>query len=84
MLWIGLQCLIVVFPDHTHFLQQSCYGIESWLVCIEFKLILLLVCFVCILMSLTHGALGWFVLSDCGISLSYSLACCGQTSGPAH
>ena len=33
--WICLQCLIVVFPDHTHFLQQSCYGIESWLVCID-------------------------------------------------
>ena len=20
--WVGLQCLVVVFPDHTHFLDQ--------------------------------------------------------------
>ena len=22
VLWVGLQCVIVVFPDHTHFLTQ--------------------------------------------------------------
>ena len=22
--WVGLQCAIVVFPDHTHFLSNSC------------------------------------------------------------
>ena len=22
MPWVGLQCVIVVFPDHTHFLNQ--------------------------------------------------------------
>ena len=23
MLWVGLQCVIVVFPDHTHFFNQQ-------------------------------------------------------------
>ena len=27
MLWVGLQCVIVVFPDHTHLLSE--YGPES-------------------------------------------------------
>ena len=22
MLWVGLQCVIIVFPDHTHFLKR--------------------------------------------------------------
>ena len=22
--WVGLQCVIVVFPDHNHFLNTSC------------------------------------------------------------
>ena len=30
-----MQCLIVVFPDHTIFFAKSYYGIESWLVCID-------------------------------------------------
>ena len=25
MLWVVLQCLIVVFPDHTHFYEVSEY-----------------------------------------------------------
>ena len=24
--WVGLQCVMVVFPDHTHFLTRKCYN----------------------------------------------------------
>ena len=39
--WVGLQCMIVVFPGH--------------------------------ILLIFHGALGWSVVYDCGISWSYSL-----------
>ena len=28
--WVGLQCVIVVFPDHTHFFNKNHHQINRW------------------------------------------------------
>ena len=29
MLWVGLRCVVVVFPDHTHFLTVSSFELQK-------------------------------------------------------
>ena len=37
--WVGRQCVIVVLPDHTHFLfcQLSVFGPKELLLCVIFS-----------------------------------------------
>ena len=73
VMWVGLQCVIVVFPDHTHLffcvclvLQSSCWGRESWLLWINCLLNALWQSVFCGSSSLWRGLV-------CGVWLWYFL-----------
>ena len=54
--WVGLQCVIVVFPDHTLLI----FGVKYYLYKDCFYIVYILYVF--------RGAIGW---SDCGIILTH-------------
>ena len=57
---VGLQCVIVVFPDHTHLLSErvGCFTLFVFLV----------VCNCYCSVALPFGVVGWSSVCYCGIS----------------
>ena len=70
--WVGLQCVFVVFHDHTHLLicgYSSRFRRLVCIVCYWYFLIIPTYFF----LALPHSSVGWSAVCDCGISRPYSL-----------
>ena len=69
VLWVGLQCVIMVFPDHTLLI----FGVKYLLYkdCFHIAYIFCMCLFVSVKMSLLRGAMGWSVTSDCDVILTH-------------
>ena len=60
--WVGLRCVIVVFPDNTHLLFSGFLDIGIYFCCVLNVMSLLS------FFDSSRGGLGWSVVCDCGIS----------------